>query len=299
MKTINSSLLPIVVILGVTALAASTCIVPDKDIQVIVDCGSEWCLMIPNSGAGKAWGDQPPGGGDIAVQDKSGSNFFALTRCVCMTPSEDAVLEVGCPMAPCDPEFIALQAEITNVLYEACIGAAANNYSPALGQNTAVVTAGNNCIEASAFWGAPFQGSGDPCEVPIEECDSDYAPIGDGPEPYYPLIPACPTSGTCTVPDEVLDAIDADPDLLMDSDTRLTQVSTGMRFSGIVTNSLAYRLGFRNNDIIERVNNLQFRTVAHFLSVFQNLRTAETATVRIKRGSSTINKVFQRAQPWP
>lgn len=299
MKSINATSLSIATVLGTAAFASTDCIVPDKDIQVIVDCGSEWCLTIPNSGSGKAWGDQPPLGNDIGVQDKDGSTYFSITRCVCMTPSEDAVLEAGCPMAPCDPEFTQLKAEVTNVTYEACVEAAANNYAPALGQDTNVVTSGNNCLEASQFWGAPFQGTGDACEVPIQECDTEVAPLGDGGEPYYSLMSACPTSGTCTVPDSVFDAIDADPDLLMDSNTRLTQVSTGMQFSGILTSSLAYRLGFRNSDIVQQVNGLAFRTTANFLSVFQDLRTSETALVQIKRGGSTITKSFQREQPWP
>ena len=298
MKIIKTSLLPIAAALGTTALAALNCIIPDHGIQVVTDCGTEWCLTIPNNGNGKAWGDQPPLGFDIGVQDKDGSNYFALTRCVCMTPSEDAVLEAGCPMAPCDPEFTQLKAEVTNVTYEACLGAAANNYAPALGQNTNVVTSGNNCLEASQFWGAPYQGSG-LCEVPIEECDTDIAPLRDGGEPYYTLMSACPTSGTCTVPDAVLDAIDANPDLLMDSNTRLTQVTTGMQFNAILTSSLAYRLGFRNSDIIQQVNGLAFKTTANFLTVFQELRTSETALVQIKRGGSTITKSFQREQPWP
>ncbi len=56
---------------------------------------------------------------------------------------------------------------------------------------------------------------------------------------------------------------------------------------------------FRNSDIIQQVNGLAFKTTANFLTVFQELRTSETALVQIKRGGSTITKSFQREQPWP
>ena len=72
-----------------------------------------------------------------------------------------------------------------------------------------------------------------------------------------------------------------------------------MQFSGILTSSLAYRLGFRNNDIIQKVNGLNFKTTSDFLRVFQDLRTSETASVQIKRSGNTITKNFEREQPWP
>lgn len=280
----------------------SACIIPDHDIQVISDCGDKWCATIPMSGAGRAWGDQD-GLLDVAVVTVSGPLITAVSGCVCMTPSESAVLDEGCADAPCDPEYTQLVAEVVNVTYEACLTAAVESFEPDLNQNTALVTMGNTCLEASPFW--TVTKTMDACSVPTEECGTGGAPLvsGGGPEPYLAYSISC-SGGTCTVPDALLDALDAAPELLINSATRLTQVKSGgvpigLKFSGIVTNSLAYRLGFRNNDIAQQVNGLPFKVQSDLLAVFVELRTSENATVRVKRGSSTVYLNFVRQQPWP
>ncbi len=282
-------------------VACVACIVPDHGIQVLGDCGVNWCITIPMTGNGRAWGDQL--GTDVAVMDIVNGNVTAINRCVCMTPSESALLEAGCAMPPCDPEFVEVTAELVNLTYEACLTASVENYQPDLSQNTAVVNPGNTCLEASAFW-TPVK-SEDWCSIPSDECDTDASPLmdGGGPEPFLSYTIPC-TGGTCTVPDALVEAVDVDSDLLIHSATRLTQVKSGgvpigLKFSGIVSNSLAYRLGFRNNDIVQQVNGLPFKVQSDLLAAFVELRAAETATVTVKRGTTTIYLNFVRQQPWP
>jgi len=282
-------------------LSCSACIIPDHDIQFLSDCGVEWCVTIPMTGDGRAWGDQV--GTDVAVMDVVNGNVTALKRCVCMTPAESRILDAGCTTPPCDPEFVELQAAVVNLTYEACITASAENYEPDLNQHTATVNPGNTCLEASEFW-TPTK-SEDACSVPSEECDTD-APLltgGGGSEPFITYSIPC-SGGTCTVPDGVIDEIDANPEILMSSTTRLTQVKSGgvpigMRFSGISLSSLAYRLGFRNNDIVQEINGLPFKVQSDLFSAFVELRVSETATLKVRRGTSTLYLNFTRAQPWP
>jgi hypothetical protein len=275
--------------------------------ETMESCGQPWCIIIPDTPNGKAWGDDV--GTDVAVKEVKDGVLGDIARCVCMTPEEDDLLTAGCAVAPCNPVYNVARAEVVALTYEACVAATVDSYDPDLSQNPGLVGPGRNtCLEASAYWVPSRAADSQFCSVPSNECpggETTGEGLGDdgaGPEPYLSYSIPC-GGGVCTVPEGLLEALEANPTLLLHSGTRLSQsysgsVANGLKFTGIVVNSLAYRLGFRNNDVISAVDSQSLLTVDDALDVFRILRHSGTATVKVKRSTNTIYLNFER-ENWP
>ena len=108
------------------------------------------------------------------------------------------------------------------------------------------------------------------------------------------------STSTCLVSQDLIDAVMADPLLLLDEPTRLipyTGTSTqvlGMAFDGVATGSLADKLGFANGDVILAVEELPFIEESDFLAAAVALYDATTVTVTVERRFQTSELTFTR-----
>lgn len=83
--------------------------------------------------------------------------------------------------------------------------------------------------------------------------------------------------------DEVLD----DPTSILDQ-ARVIPQEDGLRFFGIRSSSIFFKLGIRNGDIMHEINDVEMNDIEKALSVFEDLRSESDFSINLTRGGRKI-----------
>lgn len=107
------------------------------------------------------------------------------------------------------------------------------------------------------------------------------------------------SGSTCVVSQELIDTLEAEPTLVFCDSARLypkieSSEVIGMYFDGVRPAGLAGMLGFLDDDVILAVEGLPFTHEEEFAAVAAEIVNADAITVTIRRGTSTIERDFER-----
>ncbi len=83
--------------------------------------------------------------------------------------------------------------------------------------------------------------------------------------------------------DEILD----DPTSILDQ-ARVIPQEDGLRFFGIRSSSIFFKLGIRNGDIMHEINDVEMNDIEKALSVFEDLRSESDFSINLTRGGRKI-----------
>lgn len=83
--------------------------------------------------------------------------------------------------------------------------------------------------------------------------------------------------------DEILD----DPTSILDQ-ARVIPQEDGLRFFGIRSSSIFFKLGIRNGDIMHEINDVEMNDIEKALSLFEDLRSESDFSINLTRGGRKI-----------
>jgi hypothetical protein len=253
---------------------AAACIIPGKDIVVIVDnCGEEWLASTPNASGYNGLGEEK----DIQTVDE-----HWVARTYCLTPAQGDQLE--------DWDSTLYADVLTGIIAE-CKARAVE-----LGLG------GNNCYDvATIVYVGTCTNSGG-CED--EGAGEETAATETGDNPNFGDLDL--TQEVTLVRDHyvisqlLIDTVLADPVGVGNDGTTAAQVRDttgnpyGFEISGTTSTNLGGVLGLQNGDVITAVSNQPTKTYDDLLDVAAILLSARTATVELTRGTASVTLIYQR-----
>ncbi len=286
METRSHANLALVLAFG---LPVGGCIIPDKGIVVFVPdpCGEQW--------AAQAVGAIGYNGLEDEADIKDADNHW-LSKKYCFTPAQAEQLT--------DPQSELYQSMLNDII-EICH------------ERAIELTLGDdNCAEVAdvVFLGGCSPAEGCPSEgddevgtedTETDETDTEETGTDDGPgvgdfsaldltdEVDY-------VAGEYVVSQLLIDTALADPVGLSNDGTIAKQVfdSTaapyGFEIDGVGVDNLGDVLGLQNGDIVTEINGMPTRTYDELVLVTLRLLSANTATVLVERGSSSVTLVYRR-----
>lgn len=300
-------------------LGLSNCVLPDKGIVIISDCGHLWCATATNAYAMKDGFLDP-----FQVLEGDPLNF--VTRCLCINEEQQCTLLNG---DPDDPSYVVQQEKLRNAAAEGCIEVAKDND---LDPDAPLPAGFMDCVEAAAV-GPVFNGNttctlkalacsaedfvcSDPGTPTTSDGTSDTSDgtssatasatgSSDTPEAFeakqpVSLEPWIDCDGNeCTISQSLIDFALSTPEFFLEDTTRLKQKKkgksvVGMHFTGIKTGSLADLLGFQNGDIVTSVAGLPFTSEEDFLAVGDAVLHADLVIVVTQRDGKVTQRSFIR-----
>jgi hypothetical protein len=253
---------------------ASACIIPDKDIVVIVDnCGEEWLASTPNASGYNGLDEEK----DIQTVDE---HWVATTYC--LTPAQGDQLE--------DWDSI-LYAETLNDIILKC---KARAYDMGLGND--------NCYDvATIVYVGTCTNSGG-CND--EGAGEETAATETGEHPNFGDLDLTEevtlVRGQYVISQWLIDTALADPVGVGNDGTTVTQVRDmtgnpyGFKIYGVTSTNLGGVLGLQNGDIITEVSNQPTATYDDLLDVAAIVLSASTATVELTRGTVSVTLTYRR-----
>lgn len=81
---------------------------------------------------------------------------------------------------------------------------------------------------------------------------------------------------------ELLEDLLSDPSKIVQQ-ARVIPQDDGLRFFGIRSNSIFWKIGIKNGDTLHRINNVELSDIERALSVFEELRTQNSFTIEFTR----------------
>ena len=311
-------------ILG-SAAAGISCIIPDRGIVALVDCGVRWCATAEYAQALNGAGNPV----DVQQPQPDGSSDW-VTECVCMTPDDDLVLLAGAPTM----QYDLLRNQVLDATRKACLDQAIANDldpDPPPPQDQFLEV---TCTEAvtTIFRNGCCKLRNDLCGGSTQACDADPDPTEGGePGPFVPVTGGSGESGesgldstggdgggatpslepfyaeakcsgtTCTIGQPLIDAIVSSPEAVLAEGTSLAFVSTrgvviGMELRGVEARNLAGRLGLRDGDVILRVGEMTLRDEAEVLAAAEWAAGVDEVTVVLLRDGARHERTFVRGR---
>lgn len=274
------------------------CIIPDKGIAIVDNCGIEWCTTVTNAFGFNGSNEFP------IVED---GEF--ITACTCFTEAQSSTLET---MNEGDLAFDNLANIIRANASQRCIEVAGDlGLSPNLPDNS-------NNLDCAEAVDAALLLKGGSCALPTPECDDgsgDSATSGAGGSSGSGGGGSSSSSGgetfgdiedlvecldnTCFVQQELIDSVLADPEGLLDDNARLRFKKNagkvvGLKFTGVTPGSIADALLFHSGDIVTAVNGLPLTTGSELLDVATAVFNAEDVLVTVRRGDKVRQQLYVR-----
>lgn len=295
-----------------------------EGVEAPIRCGTFWRQYIPNDeGDGVAWGYDAASDQDVIIQWWIGAppDPTRIVGGTCLSPHLSEIVDDGPCMVDCQGVFdyyMPVADAMRDTLLSLCLDAMESHFQPPL---SAPQDPGHDgCEDAQLHWVKHMdweRGRCGECKIMSTDCtevceqDTDsegesYVTGGGGPEPFSSYVIAC--SGThwgCEVPGALIEEFhEMSVDEFMKTSTRLEQymigggpsgpIPVGMQFTGVVSGSLADKLGFQNGDIVQEVNGLPFTHVGEWWDVFVELESASSVMLKVYRGSNTVFPEFTR-----
>ncbi|GIW46524.1 MAG: hypothetical protein KatS3mg078_0401 [Deltaproteobacteria bacterium] len=90
------------------------------------------------------------------------------------------------------------------------------------------------------------------------------------------------SEGVYEVDQKMLDELLSDPNQIL-TQARVIPQEDGLRFFGIRPNSIFFKIGLRNGDIIHKINDVELDNVENALSLFEELRRQSRFTIDLTR----------------
>lgn len=150
------------------------------------------------------------------------------------------------------------------------------------------------CNSACADWSAAHPTS--PCvgwDNPHETYECLDTPAStEGDPPWSPGSYVYFSGGVYHVDSALVDQLKTDASLLDNDSAWLKSTSTYWQFQAVRSTDLAYKLGFRTNDYVEKVNGTYVRTLHTVVDLLHNNYYSTSFSVQIKRGTSTITMYY-------
>lgn len=269
----------VVACLGALALGvAAACIIPDKGIVIIVeDCGHEWTASTPG-----AQGTNGLGGLNYI---KTESNQWIAKR-YCVNPEKDALL------ADSNSWFYH---EVLDDIIATCESRATALLlgNPNCDQVATIAYVGECPITAEACWPGTDDDADGGAETGGETSGADFGALDLTQEVSV-------VQGQYVISQLLIDTALADPIGVSNDGTTASQVLDptgspyGFEISGVTSTNLGGVLGLQNGDIITEVSNQPTATYDDLLELASILLSANTATVELDRGSTSVTLVYQR-----
>ncbi|MCX4241344.1 hypothetical protein [Paraliomyxa miuraensis] len=310
-------LLPSILVVGllVASLLGSSCIIPDEGIVGSVYCGARWC-------ATAEFAEALQNDSIVQVQEtQSDGTTGWVTRCICMTPAEDAVLQTGAPQL----QYELLRAQIIDATRQACLDVAIANglepdppypfdewLEPSCYEAVTTVfhdgccsllsteCGGQSACHDDATAGEPSTGGG----VTTAPDTADTTAAADSStgdmsslEPFYAEVSCSGT--TCRIGQPLIDAMLSSPEAVLAEGTSLSFFPTGgpplgLRLHGVEPDNLAGRLGFHDGDLVLRVAHLPLTTEAELLDALALAQDLDDLTLLVLRDGTTHERRFLR-----
>lgn len=147
--------------------------------------------------------------------------------------------------------------------------------------------------------------TGDFCEV--GNTGGGSAPLGGDPWGDLSQEISCSSGTSCTVTQDLVNAVITDPSPMLDDDTRLEFATvgsfSGMKITGIdrgqSTGDLAARLKLQSNDLIFEVGGLPITNEQDLLAVVEYLLQVSAVDVKLRRGTNTVTITYVMALSSP
>lgn len=314
----GSFLVATLALAAVGATSGTSCIIPDRGIVALVDCGVRWC-----STAVAAEALNQAGGATQIQAPQPGGTTDWVTGCVCMTPAEDLVLRDQAPLM----QYDLLRNQILDAARQACIDQAiANGLEPdPLPPEDAALDP--SCTEAvttifrdgCCSMRNDICGTNASCDADPDPTDGESGPFataeGEGSgadstgadgstgemsslEPFYAEVSCVGT--TCRVGHALIDAIVSNPEAVLAEGTSLSFTTdrtgkvVGLELRGVERNNLAGRLGLREGDVVLRVDELPLTREAELWTAAERAYRSERVTVTVLRNGAVHQRVFVR-----
>ncbi len=263
---------------GALALAvAGACIIPDKDIAIIVDeCGKEW--VASTSGAVGYNGLE----NEVNIKTEEG-NWVAKRYCA--TEEQDALLA--------NPNSW-LYDEVRDDIIAMCEARAIELTlgDPTCDQVVTISYVGNCPLSSGECLGDT---GGDEADGGAETGGSELK-LGDLDLTQEVSI----VRSTCVVSAMLIETIIADPVGVSNDGTTATQVfdvtgvAYGFEVNGVTSTNLGGVLGFQNGDVVTKVSGQATHTYSDLFDVTAILLSANSASVEVDRGGGTVTLYYER-----
>lgn len=257
----------------VSLSVGASCIIPDKGIVVLKD-GFKWCA---NAEGAVGWDSNP--GSTTPLFDDDGQ---VLQGCGCFDDDEHALLEgwevngAPAPAAPDYDQYVILRDVILLAARTVCVDRANDEGF-----------ANNNCVTVIPDTDDIFSnGTSGECKYQeIAIADTDGGTETSSVPPPFDLSGLSCRSGSCRVPEALVDDMFARPEAFLLDDTRIEFEAGGsLVFTNVSPGDAAYIAGLRSGDKLLKINGENAASLDDVAELLPDFRNNGSATITIKDG---------------